>query len=172
MHSKKSHVANLFNQRNKDVLEDQKDYKNIHKINNILIYNPKIFKKDSEIQNNSITDEDEYNKDIYNDTILSYKLSFNDENIIAHSKSSFYSLEGKNKNIHILNNTKNNIQNQNSNLDTKTIFKEYQSSNTIDKDNIEFMKIVNNFNEVHNKIIVKNIENFGKNEEKNIVIIL
>jgi len=166
MHSKKSHVANLFNQRNKDVLEDQKDYKNIHKINNILIYNPKIFKKDSEIQNNSITDEDEYNKDIYNDTILSYKLSFNDENIIAHSKSSFYSLEGKNKNIHILNNTKNNIQNQNSNLDTKKIFKEYQSSNTIDKDNIEFMKIVNNFNEVHNKIIVKNIKNFGKNEEK------
>ena len=64
MHSKKSHVANLFNQRNKDVLEDQKDYKNIHKINYILIYNPKIFKKDSEIQNNSITDEDEYNKRI------------------------------------------------------------------------------------------------------------
>ena len=86
--------------------------------------------------------------------------------IIVHSKSSFYSLKGKNKNIHILSNTKNNIQNQNSNLDTNKIFKEYQSSNTIDKDNIEFMKIVNNFNEVHKKIIVKNIENFAKNDEK------
>ena len=157
---------NLFKQKIKDDLEDQKIYKNKHKINSILIYDPKIFKKDSEIQNNSITDEDEYNKEIYNDTILSYKLSFNDEMIIVHSKSSFYSLKGKNKNIHILSNTKNNIQNQNSNLDTNKIFKEYQSSNTIDKDNIEFMKIVNNFNEVHKKIIVKNIENFAKNDEK------
>jgi hypothetical protein len=166
MHSKRSHVVNLFNQKNKDELEDQKIYKSKHKINSILLYDPKIFKKDSEIQNSSIIDEDEYNKEIYNDTILSYKLSFNDENVIIHSKSSFYSLEGKNKNKHIINNTKNNIQNQNSKLDKKTIFKEYQSSNTIDKDNIEFMKIVNVFNEVHNKIIVKNIENFGKNVEK------
>ena len=166
MHSKRSHVVNLFNQKNKDELEDQKIYKSKHKINSILLYDPKIFKKDSEIQNSSIIDEDEYNKEIYNDTILSYKLSFNDENVIIHSKSSFYSLERKNKNKHIINNTKNNIQNQNSKLDKKTIFKEYQSSNTIDNDNIEFMKIVNVFNEVHNKIIVKNIENFGKNVEK------
>lgn len=157
---------NLFNQNNKDILEEQKAYKNIHKRNGILIYDPKIFKKDSEIQNNSITDEDEYNKEIYNDSILSYKLFFNDENVIVHSKSSFYSLEGKNKNIYIFSNTKNNIQNQKLNLDKNKIFQEYQSSNTIDKEQIEFMKIVNNFNEVHRKTIVKNIENFGKNYEK------
>ena len=157
---------NLFNQNNKEILEEQKAYKNIHKRNAILIYDPKIFKKDSEIQNNSITDEDEYNKEIYNDSILSYKLFFNDENVIVHSKSSFYSLEGKNKNIYMHNNTKNNIQNQNLNLDTNKIFQEYQSSNTIDKDQIEFMKIVNNFNEVHRKTIIKNIENFGKNYDK------
>ena len=166
MHSKRSHAMNLFNQKNKEDLEDQKIYKDIHKINSILIYVPKIFKKDAEIQNNSITDEDEYNKEIYNDTILSYNLSFNDENVIVHSKSSFYSFEGKNKNIHILSNKKNNIQNQNSNNDNNKIFKEYQSSNTIDKDNIEFMRIVNTFNEVHKKIIAKNIEYFDKNDEK------
>jgi hypothetical protein len=166
MHSKRNHVLNIFNQKNKEDLEDQKIYKDIHKINSILIYDPKIFKKDTEIQNNSITDEDEYNKEIYNDTILSYNLSFNDENVIVHSKSSFYSFEGKNKNIHILSNTKNNIQNQNSNMDKNKNFKVYQSSNTIDKDNIEFMRIVNTFNEVHKKIIAKNIEYFDKNDEK------
>ena len=157
---------NFFNQKNKEDLEDQKNDKDIHKINSILIYVPKIFKKDAEIQNNSITDEDEYNKEIYNDTILSYNLSFNDENVIVHSKSSFYSFEGKNKSIHILSNTKNNIQNQNSNMDNNKNFKVYQSSNTIDKDNIEFMRIVNTFNEVHKKIVAKNIENLGKNDEK------
>ena len=166
MHSKRNHVLNLFNQKNKEDLEDQKIYKDIHKINSILIYDPKIFKKDTEIQNNSITDEDEYNKEIYNDTILSYNLSFNDENVIVHSKSSFYSFEGKNKNIHMLSNTKNNIQNQNSNMDNNKNFKVYQSSNTIDKDNIEFMRIVNTFNEMHKKNVAKNIEKFGKNDEK------
>ena len=54
MHSKRSHAMNLFNQKNKEDLEDQKIYKDIHKINSILIYDPKIFKKDTEIQNNSI----------------------------------------------------------------------------------------------------------------------
>lgn len=166
MHSKRSHVANLLNQKSKDVLEEQKVYKNIPKRSSILIYDPKIFKKDSEIQNNSITDEDEYNKEIYNDAILSYNIFINDENVIVHSKSSFYSFEGKNKNIHILNNTKNNIHNQNTNLIPNKIIKEYQNSNTVEKDNIEFMKIVNNFNEVHKKIIVKNIDNFVRNDEK------
>ena len=43
MNSKEIHIVNLLNQKNKDVLEDKKLYKNAIKRNNNF---PKIIKKD------------------------------------------------------------------------------------------------------------------------------
>ena len=167
MHSKEIHIVNLLNQKNKDVLEDKKLYRNANKRNNNC---PNIIKKDSEIQNNSIIDEDEYNEDVYNSNILSYKIAPNEEKGILHSKSSFYSKERNKKNLYSLNfskvNNENNKNNKNSNIDIVKTIEEEQNSKNVDKDNTEFMNILNKFNEIHKKIIDKKIENNDKNKQK------
>jgi len=167
MHSKEIHIVNLLNQKNKDVLEDKKLYRNANKRNNNC---PNIIKKDSEIQNNSIIDEDEYNEDVYNSNILSYKIAPNEENGILHSKSSFYSKERNKKNLYSLNfskvNNENNKNNKNSNIDIVKTIEDDQNSKNVDKDNTEFMNILNKFNEIHKKIIDKKIENNDKNKQK------
>ena len=161
MHSKEIHIINLLNQKNKNVLEDKKLYRNANKRNNNC---PNIIKKDSEIQNNSIIDEDEYNEDVYNSNILSYKIAPNEENEILHSKSSFYSMERNKKNLYSLNFSK--VNNKNSNIDIAKTIEEEQNSKNVDKDNTEFMNILNKFNEIHKKIIDKKIENNDKNKQK------
>ena len=167
MHSKEIHIENLLNQKNKDVLEDKKLYRNANKRNNNY---PNIIKKDSEIQNNSIIDEDEYNEDVYNSNILSYKIAPNEENGILHSKSSFYSMERNKKNLFSLNfskvNNENHKNNKNSNIDIVKTIEEEQNSKNVDKDNTEFKNILNKFNEIHKKIIDKKIENNDKNKPK------
>ena len=167
MHSKEIHIVNLLNQKNKDILEDKKLYRNANKRNNNC---PNIIKKDSEIQNNSIIDEDEYNEDVYNSNILSYNIAPNEENGILHSKSSFYSKERNKKNLYSLNfskvNNENNKNNKNSNIDIVKTIEEEQNSKNVDKDNTEFMNILNKFNEIHKKIIDKKIENNDKNKQK------
>ena len=164
MNSKKIHIVNLLNQKNKDVLEDKKLYKNAIKRNNNF---PKIIKKDSEIQNNSIIDEDEYNEEIYNNNILSYIIDINEENVMLHSKSSFYSMERNKKKLFSLNFSKvNNENNKNSNIDITKNIDDSQNSENVDKDNVEFMNILNKFDEIHTKIIVKKLENKDNNKQK------
>ena len=164
MHSKEIHIVHLFTQENKDVLEDKRIYKNVDKRNNNY---HNIIKKDSEIQNKSIIDEDEYNEEIYNNNILSYKITFNEENGILHSKSSFYSMERNKKNLYSLNfSIAKNINNKISNIDIVRAIEDRQNSENVDKDNIGLMNILNKFDEINKKIIVKNLDNFGKNRQK------
>ena len=164
MNSKKIHIVNLLNQKNKDFLENKKLYKNVNKRNNNF---PSIIKKESEIQNNSIIDEDEYNEEIYNNNILSYKIALNEENGFLHSKSSFYSMERNKKNLYSLNCSRvNNKNNKNSNIVITKTIEDEQNSKNVDKDNTEFMNILNKFDEIHKKIIAKKIENNDKNKQK------
>ena len=164
MNSKKIHIVNLLNQKNKDFLENKKLYKNVNKRNNNF---PSIIKKESEIQNNSIIDEDEYNEEIYNNNILSYKIALNEENGFLHSKSSFYSMERNKKNLYSLNCSRvNNKNNKNSNIVITKTIEDEQNSKNVDKDNTEFMNILNKFDEIHKKIIAKKIENNDKNKPK------
>lgn len=119
----------------------------------------KILKKESEIQNNSIIEEDDYNEEIYNNPIASLKFTLNDENNYDHkSKSSFSSFEDKSKSIYFFNsnkyltsNDKHDKYSMESLTDSNYTFQDsnFLGNNTnakpIDKDNLFFMNIINAF---------------------------
>ena len=121
--------------------------------------NKNIFKKDSEIQNNSIIEEDDYNEEIYNNYVSQNKFGLNEENDDFKSKPSFNSFDEKNKNIFLFHNSKvitNNDKNarysMGSNLDSNNNFQDNQNSKNIDKDNLYIMNIVGTFEKVHKKL--------------------
>ena len=72
-----------------------------------------------------------------------------------------------NKYLYSLNFSKfNNENNKNSNIDITRTIEDSQNPKNIDKDNKEFMNILNKFDEINKKIIVKKYENFDKNRQK------
>ena len=130
-----------------------------------IFKNKNIFKKESEIQNNSIIEEDDYNEDIYNNSITSYKYGVSEEkdNEDYKSKSSFSSFDEKNKNIFLFYNSKignnkdkNSRYSMESNVESNHTCQDssiFSNKNSIsDKDNLYFMNIITIFNNIHKKL--------------------
>ena len=166
MNSKNISLSNFASPKNKNnernriskyMLQLKKNYsynkfQDIYKIQKIL-------KKENEIQNSSIIEEDDYNEEIYNNPITSLQFTFNDESNYDHkSKSSFSSFEDKSKNIYFFNNNKyltNNDKNNkysmesftesNYTLQDSSLLGNSTNIKSIDKDNLFFMNIINAF---------------------------
>ena len=166
MNSKKISLSNFGSPKNKNnernhiskyMLQLKKNY-SYNKVQDISKIQ-KILKKESEIQNNSIIEEDDYNEEIYNNPIASLKFTLNDESNYDHkSKSSFSSFEDKSKNIYFFNsnkyltsNDKHDKYSMESLTDSNYTFQDsnFLGNNTnaksIDKDNLFFMNIINAF---------------------------
>ena len=185
MNSKKISLSNFGSPKNKNnerkqiskyMLKLKKNYsynkfQDISKIQNIL-------KKENEIQNNSIIEEDDYNEEIYNNPITSLKFTYNDErNYDLKSKSSFSSYEDKSKNIYFFNSNKYLASNDKHDKYSMESFTDsnytFQDSNipgnnanakSIDKDNLFFMSIINVF-EKNNKMKENNKNILLENNE-------
>lgn len=166
MNSKKISLSNFGSPKNKNnerkhiskyMLQLKKNY-SYNKFQDVSKIQ-KISKKENEIQNNSIIEEDDYNEEIYNNPITSLKITFNDESNYDHkSKSSFSSFEDKSKNIYFFNSNKylsNNDKHDKYSMESFTDSNyTFQDSNnlgnntnvkSIDKDNLFFMNIINAF---------------------------
>ena len=137
------------------------------------------FKNDYEIQNNSIIDEDEYNGEIYNKPISSFKNMFNDENDDYKYKSKFSlkSFKEKSKIIFLFKSPKKAIISKNhernsleSNSGSNYSFQDSsyflnQESKSHDIDSLIFIDIINNFEKICLKLA--NIKNKSSTLELN-----
>ena len=187
MSRKKYLLNNTNNSKNKDNIEEKRISNYIFqskRINEFTLFeeiydNKNNFKKDYEIQNNSIIDEDEYNEEIYNNPISSFKYIFNDDNDDYNYKKnlSLNSSEEKSKVIFLFKTPKNSyhkekdkLNSMETNSDKNYSFQDNSfflnhNSKSLDKDNIIFMNIINNFEKSHQKL--ENIKNKNFTYEKN-----
>ena len=174
MSRKKYLLNNNNNSKNKDNIEEKRISNYIFqskRINEFTLFeeiydNKNNFKKDYEIQNNSIIDEDEYNEEIYNNPISSFKYIFNDDNDDYNYKKnlSLNSSEEKSKVIFLFKTPKNSyhkekdkLNSMETNSDKNYSFQDNSfflnhNSKSLDKDNIIFMNIINNFEKSHQKL--------------------
>ena len=178
MNSKNISLSNFASPKNKNnernriskyMLQLKKNY-SYNKLQDIFKIQ-KILKKENEIQNNSIIEEDDYNEEIYNNPITSLQFTFNDESNYDHkSKSSFSSFEDKSRNIYFFNNNKYLASNDKHNkysvesftdsnytLQDSSLLGNSSNIKSIDNDNLFFMSIINAF--VKNSKMKKNNKN-------------
>ena len=183
MTSKNISLSCMVTPKNSDKSEQKfiSKYNSQYKKNNLhgifikKAKNKNVFKKDTEIQNNSIIEEDDYNEEIYNNYTSQHKFGINEENDDFKSKSSFSSFDDKNKNIFLFHNSKVITNNEKhirnsmgSNLDSNYTFQDSQNSKNIDKDYLYIMNIVSNFEKIHKKLDnIKNKNNENNNKKNN-----
>jgi len=181
MTSKKISLSNFVSPKNKNNEEGKQFSKYVFQLKKNNSYsslqNSKIqivFKKDTEIQNKSITEEDEYNEEIYNNPIVTFKFMHNNDNDDNRTQSSSYSSIDKSKKSYIFKRSKyfkNNEKNDKYSIECNADINNYalkenniplnQNSKTLDGENYHFMNLIEIF-EKNNK----NIQNFTENNLK------
>ena len=181
MTSKKISLSNFVNPKNKNNAEGKQFSKYIFQLKKNNSYsslqNSKIqivFKKDTEIQNKSITEEDEYNEEIYNNPIVTFKFMHNNDNDDNRTQSSSYSSLDKSKKSYIFKRSKylkNNEKNDKYSIECNADINNYalkdnniplnQNAKTLDGENYHFMNLIEIFDKYN-----KNIKNFTENNLK------
>jgi hypothetical protein len=108
MTSKKISLSNYYSPKNINNTEGKHFSKYIFMLKKNNSYNQLqnskiqiVFKKDTEIQKNSITEEDEYNEEIYNNPISTFKFMLNNDNDDNKTESSVNSYKDKSKKVYL-----------------------------------------------------------------------
>ena len=171
MTSKKISLSNLVSPKNKNNAEGKHFSKYIFQLKKNSSYNQLqdskiqiVFKKDKEIQNNSITEEDEYNEEIYNNSISTFKFMLNNDNDDNKTKSSNNSSKDKSKNLYLFKRNKflkNNEKHDKHSIDCITDVNNYDlkdNNKFPNGENYFFMNLIDIFDK-NNKNIKNVIEN-------------
>ena len=171
MTSKKISLSNFVSPKNKNNEEGKHFSEYIFQLKKTNSYNQLqdskiqiVFKKDTEIQNNSITEEDEYNEEIYNNSISTFRFMFNNDNEDNKTKSSNNSTKDKNKNVYPFKRNKflkNNEKHDKNSIECNTENNNYdlKDNNTFPNgENYFFMNLIEIFDKNN-----KNIKNVTEN---------
>ena len=174
MTSKKISLSNFASPKNKNNAEGKNFSKYIFQLKKNNSYNQLqdskiqiVFKKDTEIQKNSIAEEDEYNEEIYNNPISTLKFMFNNDNEDNQTKSSNNSFKDKSKNVYLFKRNKfliNNEKPDNHSIACNTDINNYNlKDNNASQDggNYYFMNLIEIFDKKN-----KNIKNVTENNLK------
>lgn len=179
MTSKKISLSNFVSPKNKNNAEGKNFSKYIFQLKKNNSYNQLqnskiqiVFKKDREIQNNSITEEDEYNEEMYNNQISTFKIMLNSDNEDNKTKSSNNSYKDKSKNIYLFKRNKyfkNNEKHNKHSIESNTDISNYDlkdNTTSPDGENYYFMNLIEIFDKNNKNIKIFTENNLKKKEYK------